>query len=447
MNLQDFQVKLFEEAKQSGFTDMEAYFENSEVFGCQIYKGEIDEYEIAEEGGISFRGIYNGKMGYAYAEKLDEDSIPYLVSNAKENALVIEDNDPEEIFVGSDSYEDGNFYSEELEKVSISDKIQFIKEVEKEILQYDPRIIGTDSCSIKSVNTTRALSNSKGLSLQDKQNYVFFMINAIARDGEETKTAYKFFTTKDFAALDPKQIAKEAAEESLAFLGAQSIESKDYPILLRNDAAAQLLATFSTVFSAENTQAGKSLLNGKIGERIANSNVSILDNPLLESGLASRTFDGEGVASSKLGVIENGVLKSLLHNQKTAKKDNTVTTGHGSKQSYKSALAVGPSNFYIQPTSKSFDDLLSIIDEGVLITELSGLHSGTNQISGDFSVAANGFYIKNGKVESPVNLMTIAGNFYELLNNINEIGSDLVFPFYHVGSPSVTINSLSVTVE
>ncbi|MEK5391296.1 metallopeptidase TldD-related protein [Margalitia sp. FSL K6-0131] len=340
-----------------------------------------------------------------------------------------------------------DFFSDELERVSISEKIQFMKEVEKEILQYDPRIIGTDSCSIKSVNTTRALSNSKGLSLHDKQNYVFFMINAIARDGEETKTAYKFFTTKDFASLDPKQIAKEAAEESLSFLGAKTIENKDYKILLRNDAAAQLLATFSTVFSAENTQAGKSLLNGKIGEKIAHSNVSIIDNPLLESGLASRTFDGEGVASRKLAVVENGVLKSLLHNQKTAKKDNTYTTGHASKQTYKSALSVGPSNFYIQPSSKGFDELLSSIDEGVLITELSGLHSGTNLISGDFSVAANGFYIRNGKVDSPVNLMTIAGNFYELLNNIHEVGSDLIFPFYHVGSPSVTISSLSVTVE
>jgi len=447
MNLQNFQARLFEEAKQSGFTDMEMYFENSEVFGCKIYKGEIDEYEIAEEGGISFRGIYEGKMGYAYAEKLDEDSIPYLVNSAKENALVIEDNDPEEIFSGSDSYEDGNFFSKDLEEVSVADKIQFIKDVEKEMLQYDPRIIGTDDCSLKSVNTTRALSNSKGLTLEDKQNYVFFMINAIARDGEETKTAYKLFTTKDFASLDAKQIAKEAAEESLAFLGAKSIESKEYPILLRNDAAAHLLATFSTVFSAENTQSGKSLLNGKIGEKIANSKVSIVDNPLLENGLASRTFDGEGVASRKLAVIEDGVLKSLLHNQKTAKKDNTVTTGHASKQSYKSALAVGPSNFYIQPSSKSFKELLGSIDEGVLITELSGLHSGTNLISGDFSVAANGFYIRNGNVESPVNLMTIAGNFYELLDNIKEVGSDLMFPMYHVGSPSVTINSLSVTVE
>ncbi|MBS4172971.1 TldD/PmbA family protein [Bacillus sp. FJAT-49736] len=447
MNLQDFQAKLFDEAKQAGFTDVEVYFEKTEVFGCQIFKGEIDEYEIAEEGGISFRGLYQEKMGYSYAEKISEDSIPFLIYSAKENSLVMEDDETEEIFAGSDSYEEANFFSTELDEVSIPEKIQLIKDIEKEILQYDPRITATDTCNLKSMSTTRAISNSKGLFLQDKQNYLFFMINAIAKDGEETKTAYKFFTTKDFKSLDPKQIAKEAAEESLSFLGAKSIENKDYPILLRNDAAAQLLATFSPVFSAENTQAGKSLLHNKLGEKIANTNVSIVDNPLLETGLASRTFDGEGVATKKLAVVEDGVLKSLLHNQKTAKKDGTVTTGHASKESYKSALAVGPSNFYIQPSAKSFEELLSTIEEGVLITELSGLHSGTNQISGDFSVAANGYYIKNGKVETPVNLMTIAGNFYDLLNNIEEVGADLMFPFYHVGSPTVKINSLSVTVE
>jgi PmbA protein len=447
MNLLDFQAKLFDEAKQSGFSDMEVYFENTEVFGCQIYKGEIDQYEIAEEGGVSFRGLYNGKMGYAYSEKLAEDSIAFLVANAKDNALVIENNDPEEIFAGSESYEKGEFFSKVLHEVSIPEKIQLIMDIERELLQYDSRIIGTDYCLIRSENIHRAISNSKGLSLNDKKNYLIIAIDVIVKDKEETKTAFKFELTNDFSSLDAKQIAKEAAEEALSFLGSQSIDNKDYPVILRNDASANLLATFSPVFSAENTQAGKSLLKEKVGTKIASAKVSIIDNPFLENGIASRTFDGEGVASSKLEVVQDGVLQSLLHNQKTAKKDQTVTTGHATKNSYKGALSVGPSNFYIQPSSSNYDELIASMEEGVIITELSGLHSGANQVSGDFSVAANGFYVKNGRVETPVNLMTIAGNFYDLLNNIEEVGSDLTFTLGNFGSPSVRIKSLSVTVE
>jgi PmbA protein len=233
----------------------------------------------------------------------------------------------------------------------------------------------------------------------------------------------------------------------LSQLGSKNIVSKDYPVLIRNDAAAQLLATFSSNFSAENTQAGISFLKDKLGMQLTSEKISIVDDPMLEDGLASRTFDSEGVATKKLTLVDSGVLKSLLHNQKTAKKDQTVTTGHAYKESYKSAIKVGPTNLYITPSQKSFKDLLTSMEEGIFITSLSGLHSGANQVSGDFSLAANGFYVKDGKIQYPVNLMTIAGNFYQLLLNVEEIGSDLMFPLSPIGSPSILIQSLSVTVE
>ncbi|MGE8206985.1 TldD/PmbA family protein [Heyndrickxia sp. NPDC080065] len=447
MNLQDFQQKLFDAALNDGFSETEVYFENKEVFGCRIYKGEIDQYEIAEDGGVSFRGLYNGKMGYAYSEKIDSESIPFLVASAKENACIIEDESVEDIFSGSDHYEQGDFFSNELNEVTIQEKIQLIKDVEKEVLNYDPRISGTDYCLIKTVNSTRALSNSKGVSLKDRSNYLFLIVEAIAKDGEETKTGFKYIVTKDFSSLNAKEIAKQAAEEALSFLGSKSIENKDYPVLLRNDAAANLLATFSSVFSAENSQSGRSLLHDKLGTKIADGKVTITDNPLLKDGVASRTFDGEGVASRITKLVHEGVLQSFLHNQKTANKDQTLTTGNAHKESYKSAVTVGPSNLYIEPASVSYEELIASMDEGVIITELSGLHSGANQISGDFSVAANGYYVKNGKIETPVNLMTIAGNFFELLNQVEGIGSDLIFPLSNIGSPSLKIKSLAVTVE
>ena len=172
-----------------------------------------------------------------------------------------------------------------------------------------------------------------------------------------------------------------------------------------------------------------------------------MDDPFHQEGFSSRNFDGEGVASKTCTVVENGTLKTLLHNRKTAKKEGVETTGHAYKSSYKGTLTVAPSNFYIVPGEKGYDDLVESLDEAVIITKLAGLHSGANAVSGDFSVAANGFYVKDGKIQSPVKQMTIAGNFFDLLKNIQEVGSDLYFSTSGIGSPSLLLKELSVTVE
>lgn len=447
MNIETFQDKLLQDGQKYGFTDMEIYYEKSNRFACEIYKGELDHYETAEDGGLSFRGHYNGKMGYAYTEKLEEDSIEFLLERAKANAEVIEEEEQDDIFAGSDTYKEINFYSDSLNEVSIPDKISFIKEVEKKVLNYDPRITSLNACKLIEQSNERALANNKGLQLHERKNYLAIVLSVIVKDKEETKSGFKINITKDFSEWDADEIAKEAAEEALSYLGEKTIPSKRYPIVFRNDAAASLLGTFVGVFSAEVAQKGRSLLEGKTGEVIASEKLSIIDDPFHEAGMDGRNFDGEGVASKVCTVIENGKLNTLLHNRKTAEKEGVQTTGHAYKSSYKGTLTVAPSNFYVVPGERKNEDIVSSLDEAVIITKLAGLHSGANSVSGDFSVAANGFYVKDGKIESPVKQMTIAGNFFDLLKNIEEVGSDLYFSTSGIGAPSLFIKELPVTVD
>ncbi|MBS4178883.1 TldD/PmbA family protein [Lederbergia citrea] len=447
MNIEQFQQKLLEDGKNSGFGDMEVYFEKSTRFACQVYKGELDHYETAEDGGLSFRGTYNGKMGYAYTEKLDEESITFLLESAKANAEVIEDEEQDDIFAGSDSYEDIDFYSKSLDEVPIPDKIAFLKEVESKVANYDSRIASINSCKLIEQSNERVLANSKGLSLHERKNYLALVLSVIVKHGEETKSGFQVEITKDFTSLNADEIAKKAADEALSYLGGKSIASKKYPIILRNDAAADLLGTFVSVFSAEIAQKGRSLLKDKEGEKIAAEKLTVIDDPFHEDGFDSRNFDGEGVASKICSVIENGTLKTLLHNRKTATKSGVETTGHAYKASYKGTLTVAPSNFYVVPGKKNRDELVNSLNEAVIVTKLSGLHSGANAVSGNFSVAAQGFYVKDGKVSTPVKQMTIAGNFFELLKEIQEVGSDLYFATSGIGAPSLLVKELSVTVE
>ncbi len=443
MNVTDFQQKLFEQGAQTGFTDMELYYEREEKFGCEVFKGEIDKYESSEVAGLSFRGVYNGNMGYSFTEKLDEESITFLLANAKENSIILDDEDKEELFAGSDEYSEQSFYSTNLQEVTPQDKINLMLEIEKELFAYDERVTGTDYFILNSSEVERSILNNKGLSLQEKKNYLMLYVSVIVKQGDEIKTGDYVKITKDFYEIEPKVAAKHAVEEALAQLDAQSIESRKYSVLLRSDAAASLVHTFAPIFSAEVAEKGQSRLRDKVGQSIGVASLNMVDDPFLDEGVLSSTFDGEGVATRKLQLVENGTLTTLLHNQKTAKKDNTVSTGHASKASYKSAISVAPSNLYIEPSTTSFDELVSSLEEGIIITGLSGLHSGANQVSGNFSIAASGLFVKDGKVESSVNQMTIAGNFFDVLNSIQQIGADLKF------SPwaSLLVEGLSVTVE
>ncbi|MHB1684773.1 MAG: TldD/PmbA family protein [Bacilli bacterium] len=452
MNVESFSHKLLEAGKRFGYADMELYHERVKTFGCQLFQGEIDNYKSSEVSGLSFRGVFEGKTGYAFTEKIAEDSIPFLLENARENALIIEDEESEDIYSGSERYREQTYFSNELHQVSIQDQIRLLLDIERLILAYDARVTGTDYCMLKSSEKERTILNSKGLNLKDLQNSLALYISVIVKSEGQTKTGTYVKITRDFYSLHPEDIAKQAAEEALRQLDSQPIRSRTYPVLLRNDMAAALIQTFSPIFSAENTQRGHSRLHDKVGASIGVSALNIVDDPTLPEGIYSRNFDEEGFATQKLQIVENGTLLSLLHNRKTAKKDKTESTGHAHKSSYKGTVTVAPSNLYVEPTARSYEELVSSMEEGVIVTDLAGLHSGANMISGDFSLAAKGYYVKEGQIQSPVNQMTIAGNFYDILHSIQDVGSDLEFTYPlaasgYIGSPSLLIKALSVTVE
>ncbi|MEJ8767751.1 TldD/PmbA family protein [Oceanobacillus sp. HCA-5259] len=451
MDLTTFRKQLFTEGEKLGFTDLELYYEKQEKFSVKIFKGEIDGYESSTVNGVSVRGLYNGQMGYAYTEKLDGDSIAFLLKSIQKIAPLLED-EPEELFTGEGAdYQETDYYSAELQHVTAEEKIAFLKEVEKKIYAYDPRVSQTNYAAIQDKSIEKGLFNNKGLTLNDRNNFLSVIFSVVVKEGEEIKSDLYFKITKDFAALDAEKIAKEAVEKSLSQLGEQAYPNKNYPVILKNTAAASLVATFVSSFSAEAVQKGESRLKGKLDEKIASEQVTLLDNPFLPEGTHSGNFDSEGVPTNELNLVENGKLISFFHNLKTAKKDGVNSTGHGYKSSYKETIGVSPSNLYVVPTEKTYETLYGSLEEGIIITDLSGLHSGADPISGDFSLAANGFYVKNGKIVGPTTLMTVAGNFFEVLQDIEEVGADLEFSpmssYGYIGSPSLKLKGLAVTFD
>lgn len=450
MEMKSLIDKIFQKGREKGLNDMEVYYSAGSSLTLKVFQKELDTYNLSESEGLSLRGVYKGKMGYSYTEKVDDTSIDQLVRDVLENAVIIDSDDEEFIFEGSKEYKKVDSFNPALSNVSEEKKIEFVKSLEEEAFKLDKRIESVEVCVYGDGYGEIIMSNTKGLFLQDKSNIAYTYIVVVAKEGEDIKTGMAYRTGNDFTKFNARDIAKEAVDEALALLGAKSVKSGDYDVIIRNSAAADLLEAFTGIFSAEAVQKNLSLLKGKLNDKIASDKFTLIDDPYMEGGLASKSFDGEGVACKYKKVVDKGVLKTYFHNLKTAKKDGVETTGNASKGSYKSSLGISPSNFYVEKGERGLNEMIADINKGILITELQGLHSGLNTVSGDFSLAALGFLIENGKISRPVEQITVAGNYFEMLKNIEETGSDLKFGLPGgscIGSPSLKIKKLSIAGE
>lgn len=446
MKSKDLINKIFQSGKEK-FDDMEAYIETSKAISIAVFEGQVDKYSIAESGGLSFRGVSNNKMGYSYTEKLDETSIAMLIEEAYENASFIESTEDEEIFGGSDNYNNINAYNENLSLSSMEEKINLTKELEKEALSLDKRVTSVQICGYQEFEQTSILVNTKGVDLSHKVNGGAIYISVVVKENDDTKTAMAFRAFNDLSNIDIKEIAKEAVDEAVSLLGASPIKTGEFPMIIKNTVFGNILAFCSSIFSAEHVDKGLSLLKDKIGENVASELLTLVDDPVLEGGFASRGFDGEGMSTSRKNIIDKGILTTYLHSLKTAKKFNVTPTGNSTRASYKSPLSIAPSNFYVQPGEHNLEEMIASIENGIYVIDVAGLHSGLNPVSGDFSLSASGYEIKEGKIHRPINQITIAGNFYELLKDIEIIGNDLIFGFpsgSYFGSPSIKISAISV---
>lgn len=441
MDLKAFNNRLFE--RMAADEAAESMYSSSSSFEVSVRDGEILEYSVSDSMSLHFRMLSpSGRLGYATTQILDDEAVDMLVDGARENAALVESKDRQFFHDGSGEYASLETYDPELEKIDAATKIEMAKKLEKLTLEQDERIEKVDGCAIFYSSASGSMTNTLGLDISEKVNLLGGYVSAIARDGEKVNTGFKSFFVKNPGDIDLEKVARDAAKDALSGLNAASVPSGTYRILLRNDMASTMLSTFSGIFSADNAQRGLSQLKGREGEMVAADCVTIMDDPHLEKGGASAAFDGDGVPTRVKKIVDGGKLTTLMHNLKTAHKQGVETTGNAS-----AGKGIAPSNFYFKPTDLSLEAMVEKTGDGLMITHLMGMHSGANAISGDFSLAARGFAIRDGKLAEPVDQITIAGNFYTLLKDIEAVGGDLRFGFPGgscYGSPCLLVKGLSV---
>lgn len=389
------------------YTDQaEIYVEKEEGVNVDIKKDKVDFAKEAFTFGLGIRVILDGKMGFSYSTNLEkiEDTVKSAIFNAKSNEI-----DENFAFAPKSEYPTvKGIFDPKIENLELEEMVSFGRIMLETVLDEncEPTSGGFQTGYSKFI-----IANSEGAISQDVSSIFSGYISVNVDDGGNVSTASEYDSSRHFE-IDPVDIAKNACKIAKESRGGSSVETADFPVILDHHAASGLIATFSSALNADNVQRGRSVFADKMDKEVVANSLSIYDDGTLKGGLQSANSDGEGVASQRTPLIENGILKNFLYDIYTAKKGGVEPTGNGMRSSYGDVPTVGLSNLILD-----FDDVkeISEIHNGVLITDVLGAHTA-NPISGDFSVEAmNAFKIENGELKHPIKKAMLSGNIFKAM--------------------------------
>jgi PmbA protein len=422
---------------------LEAYAESSARTEVDALRGEVEGLTFAESRGVGVRLVREGRLGYAYAADPSLQEVRRAVEQARENAGEATPDEHQVLPQAATPEPIAALYRPEQGGMSTDRKVALALDLERRVTTSDPRVTKTDALQYGDAVSRVAITSTAGLSVAYERTDCWCVVVALADEGDETQTGYSFRVGRALEELDWEGVADEAIERAVHMLGAVKPPTMKVPVLLDPFAGSSFLGVLAGALSAEAVQKGRSLFAELVGEQVGSEVFTLVDDGRLLAGPAASPFDDEGVPTGRTELITRGRLNGFLHNSYTAHRGDTTSTGNARRAGYRSAPGVGVSNFYVEPGEIDLDGLLARAEGGVLIQEVSGVHSGANPISGEFSVGATGLRISGGAPDEPLREMTIASTVPEMLRAVEAVGSDLRF-FTSVGVPSILIGEMTV---
>ena len=445
MTFNEFKELVIAECEAQGIAEYELYYQAGSSTSVDTFQHSINEFTSSYSGGVCFRAIVNGKMGYASTEDLSAQQAKAVVAKAVDNAMNLEAE--ETVFLGEGGQQYEPLEDKRYALPTTEELIAKVLETTEKLYAADAMAV--DGCQTQGIIETSevAIYNSKGLDLHHSNKASGLIAVGVVSNGKEMSNDYQIKLGK-LDEINVDELVKKAVDGAKEKLGGEVAPSGQYPVIFNTEAMCSLLGVYSGIFNSESAQKGLSKLAGREGEVIAAPCVTLIDDPFHCDNPEPMNFDAEGSPTHKKAVIENGVLNTLLYNLKTAAVAGKKTTGNASKAGYDAPVGIRPFTMYLQGGDMTEEELLQKAGNGVYITSLGGLHAGANAISGDFSLQSSGYMIENGVKTRYVKSFTVAGNFYELLKNITALADNCRLPramgSTTFGAPSVLVDGLSV---
>ena len=411
-----------EAATRAGAGDAEAWVERSTERQIRVYDGKVESLTDATTAGIGLRAFIDGRVGYASGTDTSDEGIEVLARAAHAAAAIADPDEyaglPEES--GATPVE--GIYSPELASWSTERKIELALEIERAARAHDG-ISQVEDTVYSDGEGMGALANSTGFAASYDATSAWAYCSAFAGEGADLMTGLGVGIGRDPTAFDPRAVGDEAAARALALRGARQPAGRRCPVVLDAFVAASFVGFIGGMLSADAVQRGRSLFADKEGEEIATAVLRVADDGTVADGFASAPFDGEGSPRRRTPLIEDGRLASFLFDARTARRGGRKTTGNAERGSYRTPPSVGTSNLVMEPGDGTLEELVARVGDGLYVTDVAGLHSGVNPISGTFSVGATGRLIEGGELGAPVREMTIASDLVSMLKGVQAVGS------------------------
>ena len=422
---------------------VEAYAEEARRTEVTAHKGEVEGLTFAESRGVGVRLIARGRLGYAYAADPSFDEVRAAVAKARENAELATEDEFNALPPAKPIEPISALFRRDQAALATERKVSVALDLEHLAVSADPRVAKVDQAGYGDAVSRVAITSTAGVTAEYGRTDCWTVVSALAEQDGETQSGWSFRVARELGELDWGSVAQEAVERSARLLGAVKPASGRLPVVLDPFAGSSFLGILAGALSAESVQKQRSLFADLLGEDVGSPLVTLVDDGRTLDGPAAAPFDDEGVPTGRTELIAHGTLMAFLHNTYTARRGGTDSTGNAQRGGYRSPPGVGTTNFFVQPGATPVSDILRRAEGGVLIQDVSGVHSGANPISGEFSVGATGLRIQGGELDEPLREMTVASTVPEMLKGIAAVGDDLRF-FTAVGVPTILIAEMTV---
>lgn len=413
----------------------------------RVHGGEVESFTAATQSGVGVRAWIGGRVGYAYGTDLSEPGVEAIARRAAEAARVAGEDEFAAPPRPAEAEALPGLTDASVEAWSAAQVAELALGVERAALEADARVVGVEQAVYADSTERVAVASSAGVAGEYETSTCFAYLQALAEGEGARETGLGFGLARGPDGLDPAAIGAEGAARAASMVGAVKPASRACPAVLDSTVAASFAAMIGGALSAAAVQRGRSPFAGRLGEALAAEALVLHDDGRDPEGSASAPFDAEGVPRRRTALIEGGRLLAHLYDTYTANREGGESTGSASRHGYRSLPTVSTSNLVVAPGSQSLDALLGEAGEGVYVTDVAGLHSGVNPVTGVFSVGASGRAIRGGELAEPVREFTVAGDLISLLGSVRAAGSEARWvPFGgSVSTPPLLIGEIAVS--
>lgn len=431
-------------AEATGGEGVEAYAELTTETSVSAFQGEVERLTSASSSGVGVRVVADGRLGYAYTADLRDQGLRECLAEARAN-LEVSGEDPGNVLPEAAAYQalDGLFDVRQADTAP-ERKVALALDLEARTRAADPKVTQVESARYGDVVGEIAIASSIGVKGSFAVTHAWCLSIAMATEDGQSQVGYGVDAARALDDLDPGPVAREAADRAVRMLGAAKPATRTVPVVLDRMVAPSLLGVLLAGLSAEEVQKRRSLFADRLGEQVGAAGLRLIDDGRLVAGPGAAPFDGEGVPTRRTVPIDDGVLECFLHNTATAARGDASSTGNARRGSFKSSPGVSAHNLFLEPGELDQAGLLARAGEGLLVQDVSGVHSGANPITGDFSVGVSGLWFRNGELAEPVREATVAAHLLDILKGIEAVGSDLRFTTGSIGGSSLLIGQMTV---